>query len=226
MWVYSITILGLLFIIFGFLVWLRLTLKDTPQFLVIMGLLLGLCALGVWINPDLKKAYEDIYQKQELSKAKQILSSPQQFNQLLKNLQERVKTAPNDSKAWFLLGRLYAQKEEWPAAHDALFQAHRLEPQNIKTGLFYVETVWHIEQQLTTYARKILQEILEQEPNQPDALVMLAADAKAHHCSDRALKYLNALISIVPQDSPMYHDINREIKNLEKDSDHKCSILK
>ena len=180
--------------------------------------------LGFWTNPDLMLWYHELEKKAQLQQAQRILRSPEQFQQLLKNLEQRVKNVPNDAKAWFLLGRLRAEKGEWVSAHDAMLQAHRLQPESIKTSLFYVETVWHTQSGLHAYARKVLQDVLVQDPMQPDALMMLAADAKHQHCYQRALVYLNRLISIIPKDTPMYQDLYQEILKIKRKSSSSCEL--
>lgn len=220
------TVIGLFLLIILFIGGIFWTIGRNRQFFGILGVFLAVLLLGLWVNSNLLNWYRTIQQKKDLQHAKEILRDPIQFKELLQHLQNRVKVAPKDAKAWFLLGRLYAQNGEWPAAHDALLQAHRLAPLHIKTSLFYVETVWHTQKGLTPYARSILKSILEKEPQQPDALVMLAADAKSNHCYAQALTYLNQLISLIPKESPIYQDIYQEIQYSQHHIHEDCVIKK
>jgi cytochrome c-type biogenesis protein CcmH len=180
--------------------------------MVIVGVLM--------VNPDIVNWYQFIQQQKALQQAQAILKQPKQVEHLLERLQQAVVEHPDDAKAWFLLGRIYAANQDWPHAHDALLQAYRLHTKDIKTALFYVETIWHTQGRITHQAHDILQSVLKIEPNQPDALLMLATDAKEHQCFEQAIGYWKRVLVMFPKDSEMYKILLEAIDDAQKKPDN------
>jgi cytochrome c-type biogenesis protein CcmH/NrfG len=136
----------------------------------------------------------------------------------------RVQEAPNDAKAWFLLGRLRAGQGDWKGAHDALLQAYRLNPNDHKAAIFYVETILNNQGQLNVFARQILQKVLTQDPNQADALMLLAADAKQHQCYQLAAQYWQKVLPQVPKEEKMYDALKTAIDEALTQPKQACEI--
>ena len=196
--------------------------KYFAMLILIFGLIIG---LGFWFNPDIYHWYAFIHQQQSINEAKEILKQPKKVTELMQILERRVHEEPNDAKAWFLLGRLKSSEGNWVEAHDALFQAYRLEPKNIKIAIFYVETIWQTQGEITPYAKKILKEILKQDTNQADALLMLASDAKDKKCYQQAIQYWRQILVLLPKDSQMYQALMDAIQEAQNKHQNKnCPI--
>jgi len=196
---------------------------NFKNFILLSGILIVTLTLGLWCNPDLFLWHQHLSQQQAFLQAKQILKQPGKVQELIKRLESQVAHHPDDAKAWFLLGRIYASNNDWTKAHDALFQAYRLEPNNDKTAIFYVETIWQSQGKITDHGRLILEKVLKKDTNQPDALMMLAADAKDHQCYQQAIAYWQRILVLLPKDSEMAQAITDAIKKAHKKKD-KCFI--
>ena len=73
--------------------------------------------------------------------------------------------------------------------------AYQLEPDNEQFTLNYVQNAWQMNQQkFTDTHRKLLAHVLEKNPNQPDALAMLAMDAYQQHDYQHAINYWQQLL--------------------------------
>lgn len=182
--------------------------KNKLWFWTLVILTLG---LALYSNPDIWNWYQYEKNTQAFEKAKAILKQPNQVKRLKQSLQAQVVKHPEDAKAWFLLGRMYASEGLWNQAHDAVFQAYRLEPNNLKTAIFYVETIWQTQGKITPQARYILNQVLKKDDHQPDALIMLAADANNRGCYQQAITYWQKILVMLPKDSEMAQVITEAI---------------
>ena len=184
-------------------------------------LTLGLC-LAIYCNPDMYHWFLYEKDKQSLASAQMILKNPQSLKNLTQKLEKRLVLHPEDAKAWFLLGRIQAAQEHWNKAHDALLQAYRLKPQDISTALFYVETIWHVEGRLNDLARTILLKALAQDSQQPDALMLLATEARQRNCPKEALVYLRKLRRVLASQADIRQNIDEAIIQANQADDSQC----
>lgn len=218
----SIFLLSLILIIlmmFGFKIF-----RFKANNFIFMGIFTLVLIAGFYANPDIYRWYSFLQQQKMLAQAKQIISQPQKMLKLVHILETRVRQEPSDAKAWFLLGRLKSNQNNWSAAHDALFQAYRLQPKNIKIALFYVETIWKTQGKITSQAKKILKDILKQDENQPDALLLLANEAKIHHCNQQAIRYWQRILLQLPKEHEMYKVLLKAIEDAKNEDTAKtCS---
>lgn len=204
------------------MVYLGLSLYFKEYRLIAIGLFM--IALGYWFNQDLLTWYHSEQDMRHLAEAKQILNDTKKFSSLVSQLEARVLAVPKDAKAWFLLGRLKAGQGDWQRAHDALLQAYRLAPDNEKYAIFYVETIMNTQGQLNAFARQILHKVLSLQPQQADALIILAADAKQHHCYHQASLYWQQVLAQVPKDAPLYQSLQSAIDEALLHSDKGCKL--
>ena len=180
---------------------------------------------AIYCNQDLIAWFKFIQERQAITKAKAILANPQSLQTLLANFRKHLELNPQDAKAWFLLGRVYAGQGEWQDAHDALQQSYRLEPNNIKTSLFYVETIWHTQNKITPQARHILIKVLAKEANQPDALMLLATEARERKCPQEAIIYLQKLRDVLMSQEELRKSLDDAIFKAEREDNSQCLPL-
>jgi cytochrome c-type biogenesis protein CcmH len=182
-------------------------------------LLMVTFSLSLWVNPDILHWYQFEKNTRDFKKAQAILKQPKQIQRLKQTLKMQVTKHPEDAKAWFLLGRMYASEGLWREAHDAVFQAYRLEQKNLKTAIFYVETIWQTQGQITPQARHILDEVLKLDEHQPDALILLAADANNRGCYRQAIGFWQRLLVLLPKDSQMAQALTEAITKAQAKPD-------
>jgi cytochrome c-type biogenesis protein CcmH len=188
-----------------------------------MGILfISVMGIGYYLNPDLWRWYQHLKQQQALAKAKAILAEPKKIAMLKIRLHDIVKLHPTDAKAWFLLGRLAAAENNWKQASFALKKAYDLNHNDIKTAIFYTESLIRVEQHLSMTSRQILLDILKHDDNQPDALLMLAEDANMRQCPIEAIEYWKRVLILLPKDTEMYESLDKAISNAQKKKSTHC----
>lgn len=74
-------------------------------------------ALEEWLLHG-KEHYQLLVQYQELGG----------LDGIIKRVNAKVKANPNDAEGWYILGKLYLMKQNFPAAKKALEKAHQLKP--------------------------------------------------------------------------------------------------
>ncbi len=153
-------------------------LRAAPRVFFLAPVLILLISLAYWHWGSVGEWIHYLQTREKQQHIQQMLKSMQGPSALIEQLKQAVKEQPNRAKGWYLLGRLYVSQNQWQLADDAFTKAYQLEPDNEQFTLNYVQNAWQMNQQkFTDTHRKLLAHVLEKNPNQPDALAMLAMDA-------------------------------------------------
>ncbi|KTC83991.1 MULTISPECIES: tetratricopeptide repeat protein [Legionella] len=137
--------------------------------------------------------------QQQVQAVLQTIKSPAE---LVERMKTRLKQDPNSERGWYLLGRLYASQGQWLEARDAFLKALELKPENEMTLINYAQSLLQLnQQQFNKQIREILKNLLQKDPNQPDALAMLAMDAFADRNYQLAIDYWQQLLKLAPEQS-------------------------
>ena len=183
----------------------RLVLMLAP--VLVLGVML---AYAVWGNWPLWRAFHAAEAKQKQAEA--LVRSLGSTNALIERFQSHLKQAPNDAKGWFLLGRVYVADGDWTHANEAFAKAHTLDPNHDEFTLHYVQSVWELNQHVfDNTSRGLLLHILKKNPEQPDALAMLAFDAYARHEDAKAVMYWERLLALAPEGSDEANKLRQAI---------------
>lgn len=121
---------------------------------------------------------------------------------LIAKLKATLEKQPDSARGWYLLGRLYVSQNQWQEANEAFAMAHRLQPDDEQMTVNYIQNLWQLNHQaFDDKSRTLLNDVLERNANQPDALAMLAMDAYIHHQYQRAIDYWQHLLKLAPPQS-------------------------
>lgn len=132
----------------------------------------------------------------------EIIQSANGPQAIIERLKAKLKEEPDSAKGWYLLGRIYSSQGDWSKASKAFSQAHLLEPENEQYTVYYAQGLWQKnQQQFNQQIRELFQQMLKKNPNQPDALAMLAMDAFMSHAYNDAINYWQRLLAMAPPDS-------------------------
>ncbi|MCX7115504.1 MAG: tetratricopeptide repeat protein [Gammaproteobacteria bacterium] len=179
---------------------------------LIVCLIAGYLSLG---NHAKWQAYQT--EQKKIAQAKAYMHRFKNTAEVIQALRARLDHTPASAKGWYLLGRLYASVGQWQDATPAFAEAHRLQPSDV---MYWVQSVMSLSQgspqQLSATQREQFKQILLIEPNQPEALMFLAADANVHHQPDLAIAYWTKLLSVLPDDAEEAVMIRQEIAKAEK----------
>ncbi|MDF1828263.1 MAG: hypothetical protein P1U39_08305 [Legionellaceae bacterium] len=172
-----------------------------------VGVVLG---YGVWGGFFEWRAFYLAEAKQKQAEA--VVQSLGSTQAIIERFQGYLKQSPNDAKAWFLLGRVYVAEADWLHANQAFTTAHHLAPEVDEYTLHYVQSVWELsDQSFDENARALLLNILKQNPEQPDALAMLALDAYKRNNNQLAVIYWERLLKLAPQGSEEANKLRQAI---------------
>jgi len=157
-------------------------------------------AYGAWGGFFEWRAFHAAEAKQKQAEA--LVHSLGSTAAIIERFQSHLKKAPNDAKAWFLMGRVYVAEADWLQANKAFTRAHELSPNHEEFTLHYVQSVWELNhQEFDKASRELLLGILKHNSEQPDALAMLAFDAYKRHEDKLAVMYWERLLKLTPQGS-------------------------
>lgn len=155
---------------------------------------------------------------QEAEKVLKTMHGPEE---IIEKLKGKLSDDPSSARGWYLLGRLYSSQHQFNNAIEAFAKAHRLEPLDEKITVNYAEALWEDNHQLfNAHIRRLLQSVLLKNPNQPDALSMLAMDAFKRHAYKEAIESWRQLLLLVPEASDDAKAIQKAIFEAENRLKH------
>lgn len=150
-------------------------------------------------------------------KANEVLNSIKGPQELIEKLRAKLDDNPKSAKGWYLLGRLYSSQNEKQNAVDAFAKAYQFESTNEQFAVNYAHSLWVLNNyQFTEQTTEIFNRLLKLNPNQPDALSMLAMDAFTSHAYEDAIDYWQRLLKIVPTQSEEAQAIRKAIAKAEE----------
>ncbi|QDP73028.1 tetratricopeptide repeat protein [Legionella israelensis] len=216
----AITILVVAFISAMFLA--LYPLRKQPLFSGCLSLVMALAvAFAYWSWGSFTQWRQYVYQTEQQKVATKMLQTLKTPEQLAEKLKAKLNDKPESAKGWYLLGRLYDTQGKWQEAVDSYAKAHRLMPEEISYTIYYAQGLWRLnQQQFTMQIRELYYNILKKNPEQPDALAMLAMDSFLSHDYERAIDYWERLLKLAPPQSEeavaLRKAIARAQKQLEK----------
>lgn len=186
-----------------------------------LSLLFGLGSLVLMSVMYLKfgnvlKWREHTAQQVKIAKAKEVLKSFKNADEVIQVLSSRLDHTPKSAHGWYLLGRIYASQHKWQRASESFKEAHELRPDKQVYFVHYAIALWQINQHMTPEARHLFNQILSHDANQPDALMFLAMDAYFRHQNELAIRYWTRLLALTPAGSEEAAMIKKSIEKAGK----------
>lgn len=137
--------------------------------------------------------YQQAQESQKL--AKQMMRSIKTPKELIAKLKAQLNDSPKSAKGWYLLGRLYMTQNDFEQAVVAFAKAHHFVPENEQYMVNYAHSLWSLNnRQFNKQIRSLFNELLRQNPNQPDALAMLAMNSFLNNEYEQAINYWQRLL--------------------------------
>ncbi|KGP63187.1 cytochrome C biogenesis protein CcmH [Legionella norrlandica] len=134
--------------------------------------------------------------------AQSMLKSIKSPQELIDKLKTKLDAHPESAKGWYLLGRLYTSQNDIPNASLAFAKAHQIQPEDEQFAVHYAHSSWQLNnQQFNSDVLDIFHRLLKNNPNQPDALAMLAMHAFLSHDYEAAINYWERLLKLAPAQS-------------------------
>ncbi|ASQ46315.1 tetratricopeptide repeat protein [Legionella clemsonensis] len=191
--------------------------QSKKTFLMVVPVMIVMLMAGYFYWGALP-AWDDFLQRQEKQrKVQAVLQTIKDPSQIIEKLKARLAAQPDSARGWYLLGRLYASQEQWKPAKEAFEKAHRLSPTDDAATVNYAQALWQLNQQtFNDIIRNLFNELLQKNPDQPDALAMLAMDAYSTHNYEQAISYWQHLLRLAPEQSEEAKMIRRAIAKAQQ----------
>lgn len=192
--------------------------KSKKVAYLLMPLMIFAAALAYWHWGAMGEWQRFLNRQENQKKIQAVFQTIKSPTQIIERLKARLQEQPNSARGWYLLGRLYASQEQWTQARDAFIKAHQLNADDEATTINYAQSLWQLNhQQFNEPVRKIFKEVLQKNPNQPDALAMLAMDAYMAHNYQLAIDYWQQLLKLAPQQSQEAQMIRKAIAKAQSE---------
>ena len=173
---------------------------------------IGYWSWGAW--PSWTQNSQNQAKKQH---AQALLNTVRNPEELIDKLKATLNKQPNSARGWYLLGRLYASQNRWESARDAFASAHQCQPDDEQISVNYAHSLWQLHHQaFDKQSRGLLKQVLKKNPDQPDALGMLAMDAYARHDYQQAIDYWQRVLTVAPPQSEDADAIRKAIADAQK----------
>lgn len=158
-----------------------------------------------------------IHQTNSQKVAEQLLKTVKSPQELIDKLRAKLDDTPKSAKGWYLLGRLYSNQSDWQHASSAFAKAHRFKPDDEQYTVNYAHGLWQLNaQQFNPEIRDLFKSLLSHNPNQADALAMLAMDSFMNHRYEDAISYWQRLLKLAPEQSEEADAIRQAIAKAQQ----------
>ncbi|MFW2532882.1 MULTISPECIES: tetratricopeptide repeat protein [Legionella] len=180
--------------------------------IVIIGVAAAYWRWGAWSTWQHYR--QETERQRRVEAVLQTIKSP---TELVDRLKARLQANPDSARGWYLLGRLYVSQGQWQIASEAFAKAHQLAPNDTATTVNYGQSLWQLNQQrFDEPIRALFTNLLRQDPDQPDALAMLAMDSFMNHHYQQAINYWQHLLKLAPEQSEEAQMIRKAIAKAQQ----------
>lgn len=192
---------GILIVIVSFVLSRLLPFKRMNR-VISMGLLVMISYATYLFVGSLPELKQQKMMQHEQEKVADLLQSMNGKEGLINTLKLRLKSEPDSAQGHYLLAKLLASEGQWTEAVVHFDSARQVEPENVNYQVNYAFALWQLNNnQFNEEIRGVFFQILQQNPNQADALNMLAMDAYQHNNYTQAISYWRKLLNISPPGS-------------------------
>ena len=207
----------LLLTVFAMVIALYPLRKHKGLQLILLPLMLIFCGYGYW-HWGAWSAWQNYLQQQDKQRQVQaVLQTLHGPQDLIEKLKAKLNDNPESARGWYLLGKLYASQQDWNNAMQAFSKAHHFVPDDELITINYLQSQWQLnEHHFDEVSRSLITAVLAKNPNQPDALAMLAMDAFMSHDYQLAIDYWQRLLLLAPKDSDDANEIRQAIAKAHK----------
>jgi cytochrome c-type biogenesis protein CcmI len=135
-------------------------------------------------------------------------------------LRTKLVDTPEDATGWMLLGRVSGAINRIDSAIQAFEKSLKYDPNNIGTLSSYAQALLMTgQEQQVLQAKKVLLHILTLEPDNSNAMGVLAIAASELGDKPLALENWQRLVAFIPQSDPNYLAVNQRILQLQAELD-------
>lgn len=142
--------------------------------------------------------------------------SPQQIQEMVARLAERLQSNPNDGEGWLMLARSYSVMGRYAESAAAFARAAAMLPPNANLLADYADVLAMAQgRKLAGEPEKAIVQALAIDPNHVKALALSGSVAFEREDYARAVSEWRKILSQLPPDSPVAANIGRSIADAE-----------
>lgn len=189
------------------------------RWLVGIPVVLSIAAITLYIQWGNYQGLSEFYTLSNTSKNEAQKTFDQgQIQTVTQKFMVYLKTHPQDTKGWFLLGRLYMDQGQYKQAVNAFKQSYLTDKGKIPEVMSqYAQALYLLHhQQLNDESLKLVQATLSQDSQNVTALNLLAMDAFQHHRYTLAMTYWKRLRNQYAEESAEFKALTAAIEVCEK----------
>ena len=177
--------------------------KQNYLLTLLLCLLVLLGSLGLYQLWGDSAGLSEYYQQQKTAvEVEAFLQEYENFGEVIEQLEQRLQYEPGDSQGWYLLGRLYVNSQRFTKASEAFGKANQLKPGDPQIMLQYALSLYFAQgNDLQGESEALLEAVLTLEPDNIDALNLLAVDAYQKQKYEQAIAYWERLLDLFPVNS-------------------------
>ncbi len=163
---------------------------------------------------------EHLQQDEARVQAEAMLKTIKSPQEIIDKIRKRLEQEPDSAKGWFLLGRLYTSQNQNEEALTAFAKAYQLQPSEEQYAVHYAHSLWVMNhREFNTQIRALFTGLLSNNPNQADALAMLAMDAYSRQDYPQAIRFWEQLLRLAPERSEEAAAIRKAIVKAQNQID-------
>lgn len=200
-------------LVFVLLPWWRQKSALAGRPLTLFGVLGGLPAVTVGLY--LYLGAPAILEEQALTQAQ----SNYDVDGMVKALEDRLKSTPNDPEGWHALGRAYIAFSRYVDAEEALRKATTQAPQDARIIAQYAEAIALRQGSLDGRPLELIQAALEISYEEEKALELAGLAAFQKENWAEALHYWRRLLKLLPKETEHHEAIARAVQTAERKLD-------
>ncbi|MGE3920722.1 MAG: tetratricopeptide repeat protein [Gammaproteobacteria bacterium] len=168
-----------------------------------------------WGSSDSLTKYYQIHDSQKTEQ--KLVSLHQDPNALISRMKATLAKDPQSEEGWYLLGRLYFSQNDYENSYNSFTKAYQLNPKSLIIQLGVAESSFLVNQQrLTPQTKQLLYAVLQNVPDQPDALNLMAIDAFHQKQFAKAINYWERMSLKLPADSHLLPIVKQAIAMAHK----------
>ncbi len=134
---------------------------------------------------------------------------------MVKALEGKLQSAPNDAEGWYALGRAYIAFERYADAEEALGKAATQAPKSAKILAQYAEAIALRSGSLLGRPQELIQDALDIDYEEDKALELAGLAAYQQEKWAESLHFWRRLLKKLPKDTEQYDAIHRAVNIAE-----------
>lgn len=199
--------------------------RERKTVVIVFPLLLGFALSGYMLWGSYESFARYLHQEENRRLAKKMLKSLEGPDALIQQLKAKLDANPKSAKGWYLLGKLYLRQGKKKESLNAFALAHQLQPEEEEYSVYYAHGLWvKNNQEFNPEIRNLFLKLLSKNPNQPDALAMLAMDAYTNQSYENAIQYWQRLLRLATPQSNEALSIRKAIAKAQAQIGKKVNL--